>query len=61
MKKRKKPLFVEIPYLEGEKVILKRIEDKDAKALDELRNNKKVYRLLPTFLFEPLQYAFAAS
>ena len=48
----KKELFTEIPFLEGDDLLIKRIEDKDAPLLEELRNNDKVYALEPTFLYE---------
>ena len=48
----KKKLFSEIPYLEGERLILKKIEDRDAEGLHELASDPSVYRYLPTFLFE---------
>ena len=48
----KRFLFTEIPCLEGESVILKKIVDEDAEGLEDLRKSGDVYRLLPTFLFE---------
>lgn len=45
-------LFDEIPHLEDERIVLKKLEKKDAKGLKELTQSKKVYRYLPTFLFE---------
>ena len=47
-----KKLFSEVPCLQGTRLILKRIEDADADALLELTENPRVYRYLPTFLFE---------
>ena len=47
-----KKLFSEIPYLEGERIVLERVEDKDAQALSEMTRSSLVYRYLPTFLFE---------
>ncbi|MBR6407652.1 MAG: GNAT family N-acetyltransferase [Clostridia bacterium] len=44
--------FDTIPYLESERIILKKIERSDAGALDELRKSPGVYKYLPTFLFE---------
>lgn len=52
MAQQDKLLFTEIPHLEGERIYLDRITDKDASGLEELRNDEDVYRLLPTFLFE---------
>lgn len=45
-------LFEIIPYIENERLVLKKLEKEDADALDRLRGSKKVYRYLPTFLFE---------
>ncbi len=45
-------LFQEIPYLESERLVLKRLEDEDASALEELTKDEEVYRYLPTYLFE---------
>ena len=50
-----KKLFDEIPYLEDERIVLKKIEEKDAKAIRRMTESSEVYRYLPTFLFE-LQY-----
>lgn len=47
-----KKLFSEIPYCAGECVVLKQITMTDADALKELAGSKRVYRYLPTFLFE---------
>ena len=45
-------LFEEIPYLENEYITIRRITEDDMEALKELTENDKVYRYLPTFLFE---------
>ena len=47
-----KKVFDEIPYIEGEHIILKKVEKEDADRLDQMRKNKKVNKYLPTFLFE---------
>ena len=47
-------LFEEIPYLEDDAIVLKRIEDADADALHELAVDEQVYRYLPTYLVERL-------
>ena len=47
-----KPMFSEIPVLEDDRIRLRKVTDSDAKALEELVNNPRVYRYLPTFLFE---------
>lgn len=45
-------LFDEIPYLENDRIYLKRIDVNDIDPLKELVSNERVYRYLPTFLFE---------
>ena len=47
-----KKLFSEIPYIETERLTLRKITDQDSEGLDELRHSTNVYRYLPTFLFE---------
>ena len=47
-----KKLFSEIPYLIGERIVLKRIEQADAPALQDFVDSVEVYRYLPDFLFE---------
>ena len=47
-----KELFKEIPYLEGEGIILKRVTTADQDRLQELVDSPAVQRHLPTFLFE---------
>lgn len=47
-----KKLFSEVPCLQGTRLILRQIEDADAESLLELTENPRVYRYLPTFLFE---------
>ena len=47
-----KKLFSEIPYLQSEHLILKRVEQEDAEALEAFVKDPLVYRYLPTFLFE---------
>ena len=48
----KKKLFSEIPYLKGKRLTLKRLTRADRSALQELVDSPRVYRYLPTFLFE---------
>ena len=48
----KKKLFSEIPYIKGERLILRQITQDDAKGLEKLVNDPEVYRYLPTFLYE---------
>lgn len=47
-----KKLFDEIPFLENDKIILRRMEERDARALERMTQSDSVYRYLPTFLFE---------
>ena len=49
-----KKLFSEIPFLKSERLILRRIEDKDADALTEFVRDTNVYRYLPTFLLRKI-------
>ena len=48
----KKKLFSEIPYLKGNRLTLKRLTRADRSGLQELVDSPRVYRYLPTFLFE---------
>ena len=52
----RKRLFSEVPYLQGPRVTLRGLEDSDAPGLQALVDSPRVYRYLPTFLFEK-QYA----
>ena len=45
-------LFDEIPRLEDESLLLRRLEKEDLSALRTMIQNPRVYRYLPTFLFE---------
>lgn len=47
-----KKVFDEIPYIEGEHIIIRKITDADADELQAMIQSEKVYRYLPTFLFE---------
>ena len=47
-----KKLFTEIPNIQGKRIALRAITDKDSSSLKELVDNAEVYRYLPTFLFE---------
>ena len=47
-----KKLFDEIPFLENDKIILKRMEDADAQELERMTRSDHVYHFLPTFLYE---------
>jgi ribosomal-protein-alanine N-acetyltransferase len=45
-------IFDEIPLIHGSGVVLRRIEQTDREGLEELVSNDKVYKYLPTFLYE---------
>ena len=47
-----KDFFSQIPTLRSERVVLRRLEEADAPALQKLADSAKVNRYLPTFLFE---------
>ncbi|MCR4646021.1 MAG: GNAT family N-acetyltransferase [Oscillospiraceae bacterium] len=47
-----KKLFDEIPYLSDERIVLRRLSAADLPALREMITDERVYRYLPTFLFE---------
>ena len=47
-----KKLFSEIPVLEHDRMVLRRLDDRDIPALEELVKSERVYRYLPTYLFE---------
>ena len=47
-----KKLFDEIPYLEGDRLILRRITEKDYGPLQEMARSNVVYRYEPTYLLE---------
>ena len=47
-----KKLFSEVPFIEGDRIVLREITQDDAASLRELTGSEDVYRFLPTFLFE---------
>ena len=47
-----KKLFDEIPYIEGERLMLKKITEKECEALEEMANSNGVYNYEPTYLLE---------
>ena len=49
---KRKKLFDEIPYLEGEHLILKKITGNDREALQEMAHSKNIYHYEPTYLLE---------
>ena len=49
---RTKKLFDEIPYLEGKRLVLKRITEEDREALQEMACANNIYRYEPTYLLE---------
>ena len=48
----KKKLFDEIPYLEGENIILRKITENDREALQDMAHSSSIYRYEPTYLIE---------
>ena len=48
----KTQFFQSVPTLESERLILRRLTQADANALESLAHSDAVYRYLPTFLFE---------
>lgn len=49
---RKMELFETFPYLENEKVIIKKMEISDVPALAEISNNEHVYKYISPFLYK---------
>lgn len=47
-----KKLFDEIPYIEGERIILRKITEEDRDALQEMAQSDIIYRYEPTYLLE---------
>ena len=47
-----KKLFDEIPYLEGERIVLRKITEEDREALREMARSDIVYRYEPSYLLE---------
>ncbi len=47
-----KKLFDEIPYLEGERVILRKLTEDDREILQEMAHSGIIYRYEPTYLLE---------
>ena len=47
-----KDLFPELPVIQGENLVLKALTQDDAPSLQKFVDSRKVYRYLPTFLFE---------
>lgn len=45
-------LFAAFPYLENEKIIIRKMELNDVSALSEISNNDHVYQYLPPFLYK---------
>lgn len=44
-------LFDEFPYLENDKIIIRKMEQDDIEALSEISNNDNVYKYIPAFLY----------
>lgn len=47
-----KKLFDEIPVIESDQIILRKLTDEDAPLIEEMTRTKLIYRYEPTFLFE---------
>lgn len=47
-----KKLFDEIPVIESDQLILRKLTDADAPLIEEMTQSKLIYRYEPTFLFE---------
>lgn len=47
-----KELFPEIPCLKSDRLVIRALTREDAPGLKEMVDSEKVYRMLPTFLFE---------
>ena len=47
-----KRLFSNLPCIQGERILLRPLTEDDAPGLKALTHEKRVYRYLPTFLFE---------
>lgn len=47
-----KKLYDEIPFLESEYIVIKKMEDGDAEVLERMTKSERVRRYLPTFLYE---------
>lgn len=45
-------LFDVFPYLENDKVIIRKMESNDVAALSEISNNDNVYKYIPPFLYK---------
>ena len=45
-------MFDEVPCLKNQRIVLKRLEERDAPSLQELVSEEMVYRCLPVFLYE---------
>lgn len=45
-------LFDTFPYLENDKVIIRKMESSDVAALSEISNNDNVYKYIPPFLYK---------
>lgn len=47
-----KELFGVFPYLENEKIIIRKMELNDVAALSEISNNDNIYKYIPPFLYK---------
>ena len=51
MQKRHK-LFGSYPYISSRRLLIRKMEPGDARALEKLTDEEEVYRFLPAFLYE---------
>lgn len=47
-----KELYSVFPNLENDKIIIKKMEERDASALSEISNNDNVYKYISPFLYK---------
>lgn len=45
-------LFDKFPYLENESIIIRKMEEKDVEALEEITSNENIYQYISPFLFK---------
>ena len=54
-------LFDVFPYLENEKIIIRKMELNDVAALSEISNNDNIYKYIPPFLHKKSNKALETS
>ena len=45
-------LFGVFPYLENEKIVIRKMESSDVAALSEISSNDHIYKYIPPFLYK---------